>query len=178
MRILRALFIFSLLASLSSLANAQTSLCQWINNVGGASYPGGWVAVDICLTPSPNYQVLAERNRYSNGSCSINVQSGYVNVGSCISPIIIAASPPPPPPPPPPVITLTKVINDTPTNPNCSIRSVAGGFNFVIWGITCPPYSEAYVKKEYDSWNVCSVSIQSAGFSVSGQCNDYTLRKI
>lgn len=181
MRALKVLFIGSLLSALSFFANAQ-SICTW-QYAGGASYPGGWVNTSICLTPAPNVEIAASRTIYSDGRCTFSAYPGFAANGTCRNLIItrvttssssssssssqsssVAST-----------TIITRVINDS--SSNCSTRSVAGGHNFVIWGVACPGYPEVFVEKSYSSqFNTCSVKSTTAGFTVTGSCTDYRIR--
>jgi len=78
---------------------------------------------------------------------------------------------------------LTDVTGDYYATNGCTVRSVYGyggyGFNVVIWGVTCPGRSEVTVER-VDYWtdwgyNWCEMRNASSGYSVSGQCGNYTI---
>jgi len=78
---------------------------------------------------------------------------------------------------------ITTVTNDFYATNGCTVRSVYGyggyGFNVTIWGTTCPGHPEVTVEKaEYwQEWGGywCEMRNASSGYSVSGNCGNYSI---
>ena len=78
---------------------------------------------------------------------------------------------------------IATVLNDSSVNNGCTLRSVAGyggyQFNVVVWGVDCPNDPEVTVER-YDQWSDwgglwCQMRNPSSGYSVSGNCGNYSI---
>jgi hypothetical protein len=77
---------------------------------------------------------------------------------------------------------ITTVTGDYYATNGCTVRSVAGyggyGFNVVVWGVDCPNDPEVTVER-VDYWtewgNWCEMRNASSGYSVTGNCGNYSL---
>lgn len=78
------------------------------------------------------------------------------------------------------IVTVTNIWN---ANNGCTVRSVYGysGYEYsvLIWGVDCPNDPEVTVEQvEYNySWGGywCEMRNASAGYYVTGNCNNYSL---
>ena len=62
-------------------------------------------------------------------------------------------------------VRITEVMNDYQATNNCTVTSVAGGYNFVVYGVSCPSESgTVYVQKTYGMFGSCSMSAQTSGY--------------
>jgi hypothetical protein len=78
---------------------------------------------------------------------------------------------------------ISTVTNDSSATNGCTLRSVAGyggyGFNAVVWGVDCPNDPEVTVeRRDYSNewgWYWCEMANPSSGYSVTGNCGNYSL---
>lgn len=179
------LFCLAALVSKSSFAN--TTITQVINDAPSngctlRSVAGGQGFVVHGVSCPGQSEVFVEKIT-SNGFCTIKTAtSGFSLSGSCSNYSIIkltasssrssiaassAASLAP-------LVKMTDVVNNSPTNSSCSMRSVAGGQGFTIFGILCPGFAEAFT--EINTTNgFCVVKPASTGITVSGSCSNYAV---
>lgn len=91
MRTLKTLLIAFSLSAASSGVYAQSWVsCNWLFG-GSASWPGGNMTAEACITApiGPTSEQVATREiYYQNGvrSCRLNVYAGFGYVGTCDSP--------------------------------------------------------------------------------------------
>ncbi len=92
MRTLKMLLVTFFISAVSSGASAQNWVsCDWLFG-GSASWPGGNMTADACITTpvGPTSEQVATREiYYQNGvrSCRLNVYAGFGYVGTCDSPM-------------------------------------------------------------------------------------------
>lgn len=99
----------------------------------------------------------------------------YKNVGTCIIPNILENTDPPPPYFP---ITITNTSDDSP-NCSSSYTSPSDPTIWRSWSISCP--STPTVKIDLitpPGTTVCYPLMKTSGYSVSGHCSGFTVRKL
>lgn len=144
--------------------SAQADICEWKTSTFETT-PSGVAVGFSCRDGENNALAIKQVTVPAVGapSCAIAVAEGLSNNGTCVSPKISDTVNPFP----------LRVVNDR-TNSACAVRSVAGGPNFSVWGVSCPGFAEAFVEKTFNN-GFCSVRASGAGYRVSGSCADFTI---
>ncbi len=75
-------------------------------------------------------------------------------------------------------VAITTVTNQQSATNGCTVNSIGGGYNFVIWGVNCPSENGKIVYIQ-TSWNPqygsCTATSVTTGYWTSSSCTNYTV---
>lgn len=76
-------------------------------------------------------------------------------------------------------IAITTVTNQQTATNGCTVISVAGGSNFVVWGVQCPSENGKTVNV-MTTWNgsLCTAQSVTTGYITSQNCSNYTVYRV
>lgn len=74
-------------------------------------------------------------------------------------------------------VAITQVTNYQSATNGCTVNSVAGGNQFVIWGVQCPSENgtTVYVKTIWSQYGSCTAESATNGYATSFTCSNYTV---
>lgn len=74
-------------------------------------------------------------------------------------------------------VKITQVTNYQTATNGCTVSSAAGGYNFVVWAVSCPSENGkiVYVQTTYGNYGYCTASTYTTGYTVSSNCTNYSV---
>jgi hypothetical protein len=74
-------------------------------------------------------------------------------------------------------VKITQVTNYQTATNGCTVNSAAGGYNFVVWGVSCPSENGkiVYVQTTYGNYGSCTASTYTSGYTTSSNCTSYSV---
>lgn len=163
LNIIIAVFLFTVAAG------SQAADCEWEVNGLNISTSGSFTYACVTEDRDNVASKTVTAPAVGTSQCSISVDLDYLNSGSCTSPNIIVR---------PTEITTVHVVNNKPTVTECTARSIAGGYGYIVYNVSCSGYDfDTHIVQNTESSGYCSVAISGSGYSVSGTCSNYTVSK-